>query len=304
VELIAGEIASIRGVSPEEAEDVFKEFRSLLGSPRGYAGTAAGGRDAARRMLYAAFGPERGESILVRAVPEARKNPFDFLEDLSGEETFLLLRDESPSTAALVLSRLSPGVSAASLARFPREQKFDIVRRIARLGQSSPEVLETVAAALREKARHISAAAGKAAFEVDGKKALAAILKNADYSFGGRILEELEDRDPDLGRDMKERLHTLEDVVKAEDRPLQEKFRTMTNRDLVLLLKDRPPGFTEKILSNVSANRRAMLREEADLAGPVPKRDTDAAVRDFMAWFRLNREEGRIILNDDGDVIL
>jgi flagellar motor switch protein FliG len=304
VERVSAEIAAIRGISPEEAELVYGEFRSLLNASPGYSGATAGGPEAARRLLYAAFGPEKGESILVRALPGARKNPFDFLEDFSGEQIALLLREESPAAAALVLSRLSPELSAGSLAKFPPERKLELVRRIARLERSSPEVLDRVAAALREKARHIADAAGQAVSPVDGRNALAAILRHADYSFGGRILEELEDGDPDLSRDIKERLQTLEDVVKAEDRPLQDKLRTMADRDLALLLKGRSPEFTEKLLSNLSSSRRARLREEADLMGAVPKREADAAVRDFMAWFALSREEGRILLIDDEDVIL
>jgi flagellar motor switch protein FliG len=308
VERISGEIASIRGITAEEAERVFAEFRgefrSLLPASAGYGGTAAGGLEAARRLLYAAFGPEKGESLLTRAVPEARKNPFDFLENLSGEDAFLLLREESPGAAAMVLSRLSPRLSAACLAKFSSERKAEIARRIARMGRTPPEALEGAAAALREKARRLTDAGGKTAPSPDGKKVLASILKHADYSFGDRILEELEEKDPDLSRDLKERLYTLEDVVKAEDRALQEKLRTMTDRDLVLLLKGRSPEFTEKILSNISANRRTLLREEAELMGPVLKKETDALVRDFMAWFRLGRETGNILLIDDEDVIV
>jgi uncharacterized protein YegP (UPF0339 family) len=36
----------------------------------------------------------------------------------------------------------------------------------------------------------------------------------------------------------------------------------------------------------------------------VPKRDCDAAAREFLAWFRLARENGEIILTSDEDVVL
>jgi flagellar motor switch protein FliG len=78
----------------------------------------------------------------------------------------------------------------------------------------------------------------------------------------------------------------------------------MDNRDIALLLKGRSLKFTEKILSNVSASRRAMIREEAEILGPVPKIEVEAAARDFLAWFRLGREEGKILLRTDEDVIV
>jgi flagellar motor switch protein FliG len=305
VEQIAKEIASIGGITADEAETVFEEFRDLLRTSLGYTGGAAGGLEEARRLLYAAFGPVQGETFLRRTVPEAAGNPLDFLDDFSGEQVAFLLREEVPAVAALVLSRLAPKSSAAVLANTPPDRKLEIVKRIARLGQVSPEVLERVAGALREKARHIAeAGADHAPVEVDGMNALTAILKHADNSFGERLLMELEEDDPDIGRGLKDRLYTLDDVIEADNRPIQEKLKAMNDRDIALLLKGRSPGFTAKILSNVSANRRTLIREEVEILGPVPKIEVEAAARDFLAWFRLGREEGKILLRTDKDVIV
>ncbi|MDR2071234.1 MAG: flagellar motor switch protein FliG, partial [Treponema sp.] len=305
VEEIAREIAAVRGITSDEAETIFKEFRNLLGRFSGYTGGAAGGIEEARRILYAAFGPVQGETFLRRTVPEAAGNPLDFLDDFSGEQVTFLLREESPAAAALVLSRLSPKVSAAVLANTPPDRKLEIVRRIAHLGQVSPEVLDRVAGALREKARHIAeAGSGSGLPEVDGMNALTAILKHADNSFGERLLSELEENDPDIGRDLKDRLYTLEDILEADNRPIQEKLKVMEDRDIALLLKGRSAGFIDKMLSNVSANRRILIREESEILGPVPKIEVEAVARDFLSWFRLGREEGRILMNTDKDVIV
>ncbi|MDR1949049.1 MAG: flagellar motor switch protein FliG, partial [Spirochaetaceae bacterium] len=301
IEAISGEIASIRGITGEEAELIFEEFRSLLTASYGYGGASTGGPEAARRLLYAAFGPEKGEAFLQKAIPRLKDNPFDFLANFSGEQTGLLLREESPAAAALILSRLPAQQSAAVLAAIPPDRKLEIVRRIAHQGQISPEVLTRVAAALREKARMISQAGAPAgdAPGLDGRNVLAAILKHSDLSFGDRLLNELDEADPDLSRDLKERIYTLEDVIRAEDKPIQEKLRTMEDRDIVLLLKSRSEGFAEKILSNISAGRRESIREEGELIGSVPKREVDEAARNFLAWFRQGREEGRILLLDE-----
>jgi flagellar motor switch protein FliG len=302
VELISKEITSIRGISAEEAEAVLAEFRSLLDSGYRFSGGVSGGVETARRLLYAAFGPARGEDYLTRVVPEAKENPFSFLEDFSGDQLVLLLREESDAAAALVLSRVSPRLSAAVLTLVPGDRKAEILRRIAHLDRTSPEVLERVAAALREKARALGHNGGDS-LRLDGLGALTAILKSSDISFGDRLLQKLEEEDPGLGRDIKERLYTLEDVIRADNRPLQDKLRSMPDREIALLLKGRSEAFIEKIHANLSAKRREMIREESELLGAVPRIEADAAARDFLGWFRLNREEGRIILLDDEDVV-
>jgi flagellar motor switch protein FliG len=303
VEEVSREIASIRGISAEEGEAILSEFRSLLAVPYRYSGASSGGVEAARRILYAAIGPEKGEALLNKAVPGSRENMFDFLEDFTPDQLVVLLKDESPSTAALILSRLSPKLCAGAVNKCSAERKPEIVRRIAHQGEVAPEVLERVAAAVKEKARHIGGAGAKEV-TIDGMQTLAAILKQGDYAFGDRIISELETSSPGIGRDLKERLYTLDDVIRAVDRPLQEKLKIMPDRDIAVLLKGRGIEFREKMLSCVSAGRRELIREEEEILGAVPKRDCDAAAREFLAWFRLAREEGRIILSSDEDVFV
>jgi flagellar motor switch protein FliG len=302
VEAISKEIVSIRSIAVEEAEAVLEEFHSLLSPAYGYSGSSSGGVEEARRHLYAAFGPEKGEAMLVKAVPGAAENPFDFLSDFSGEQLSLLFKEESPAACAMVFSRLPSKLTAAALASMRPERKLDIVKRIAHLRETSPEVIEQTAAALREKARHFGRKDDVKV--IDGKGALAAILKHSGMGFGSRLIEELEENDPSLGREMKDRLYTLEDVCGAADRPIQEKLRSMDDREIALLLRGRSEAFTLKITGNLSSVRADRVREESEIMGPVPKVETEAAGREFLAWFRLNREEGRILMLSGEDVLV
>jgi len=304
VEAISKEIVGIKSISPEDAEAVLEEFRDLLSPSYGYSGSSFGGVDEARKHLYAAFGPEKGEALLLKAVPETAENPFDFLSDFTGEQLAMLFRNESPAACAMVFSRLPPKLTATALANTSPERKLEIVKRIAHLKENAPEVIERTAAALKEKARHFGRSDVAAGQEIDGKGVLAAILKHSDLSYGSRLLERLEGSDPSLGREMKERLYTLEDVAGASDRPIQEKLRSMNDRDIALLLRGRSDTFTMKIMNNLSSARATRVREEEEIMGAVPKIETEAAAREFLAWFRLNREEGRILMLSDEDVLI
>jgi flagellar motor switch protein FliG len=304
VEAISKEIATIRGITPEESASILAEFRSLLSASYRYWEGAAGGVETAREILHAAFGQEKGEALLRRTVPESARNTFSFLEKLPGEQLVLLFKDETPAAEALVLSRLSPKVAADVLVNTQPRRKIELIQRIAHLDKTSPEVLDRIAQALEEKIQRLGdTAAITETTGIDGLNALTAILKSSDPSFGDRILEELGNDDPYLEADLKERLHTLDDVVKAEDRAIQDKLFTMADQEIVLLLKNRSEEFTEKILSNISAERRAHIREEADILGPVRRRDVDRVAKSFLDWFRENREAGHIILIDDEDII-
>ncbi|MDR2477482.1 MAG: flagellar motor switch protein FliG [Treponema sp.] len=303
VEEISREIASIRGISAEEGGQILSEFRSLFSTSYGFSPSSSGGIETARRILYSAYGPEKGEALLNKSVPGSKGNIFDFLEEFVPEQIVFLLKDETPQTAALVLARLPPKISAETLGKFPSALKPEILKRIAHQSEIAPDVLEQVSTAIREKARHLGSGGAKD-IEIDGMQTLAAILKQGDYSFGDRLINELETESPGIGKDLKDKLYTLDDVLKAADRPIAEKLKTMANRDIAILLKGRGNEFREKILSCVSAGRRGLVREEGEILGPVSRRDCDAAARDFLAWFRNARDKGEIILSDDEDVVI
>ncbi len=304
IEAITKEIALIKTVSKEEGEAILAEFRGIFSEALGAAGhlkKERGGVDVARSLLHTAFGKEKGETLLRRAVPEAIENPFQFLEDFTGEQIAFLLKDETTPVLALVLSRLSPQKAAECIKLLPGNRRLEVVKRLAKMGKTSPEVIEKVAEVLRERAHKI----GKTeTTEIDGKSALAAILRYADPSLGDNILEELETINPEISREIKEKLYTLDDVIRCEDRVLQEKLRTMGDRDIALLLKGQKPEFIDKIKGNLSANRRTVIEEERELLGPVPRKEADAVVQDFLAWFRRGRENGAILLTDDQDILI
>jgi len=299
---ISKEIALTKIIKPEERDEIFKEFHLLFSKPYSLSGSSHGGIETARQILYAAKGPEKGEALLNKAVPESRENLFSFLEEYSPEQIVMILKTETDQTAALILSRLSSKLSAGTITKLPAKQKAEILKRMAHQREISPEILEQVSAALKEKVRNI--AGGANSIEINGMQTLAAILKQGDYSFGDRIINELEKEDPEVGKNLKDKLYTLDDVINTIDRSVQEKLSTMTEREIAVLLKSRKQEFREKILSCVSAGRMQIIREESEILGAVSKSECDAAANEFLAWFRKARENGEIILESDKDVFI
>jgi flagellar motor switch protein FliG len=302
VEEISKEIALTKTIKPAEKDKILEEFHFLFAKPWNFSGFTRGGVETARQILYAAKGPDKGEAILNKALPVTKENLFGFLEDFSPEQLVMLLKNESAQTTALILSRLPPKISAETISKLPSNRKAEVLKRIAYQKEISPDVLEQITEALREKVRHISG--GARDIEIDGMQALAAILKQGDYAFGDRIINELEESSPDIGKDLKEKIYTLDDVIYTVDRPIQEKLASMSDRDIAILMKGRGKDFCEKLLSCVSVGRRKLIREEFEVLGAVPKRDCDAAASEFLSWFRLARENGDIILYSDKDVFV
>ena len=292
-EKIIPELASIRSVDPDEASVIFAEFQSLLERSR-----QSGGVQTARTILEKAFGADKAQAMLEKTVSYPDGTPFDYLQEISAERLSQLLKDESAPVQALVLSRLKPALAAAFIKSLDRERQKDIIGRMAKLSSISSEVVRRVDRAMREKSQTLSTETGTA---LDGRGVLAEILKKMDPESEKSILSVLDENDAELGADVRKRLFTLDDIIRADDRFIQETLRSMSDGDLALLIAGKPEEFREKILTNVSKGRGDSVLEEEQLKKPIRKRDADEVTDAFFGTLRRAWEQGKLVIKGRDD---
>ena len=293
IEKIIPEIASIRTVSKEETAVILEEFNGLLNKAR-----EEGGVETAREMLEKAYGKKRADELIKKAMPLEGKIPFTYLKDADNERVYLLIKDENPGVQSMVLSHLEPKKSAKIINLMTPEEKKEVVMRLAKMEPVSPDVLRRVDQAMHEKSLNQTV---EKAENIDGRNALAQILKKMDIGAENDILTYLSEDDPDLGQDLRSRLFTMEDVVKADDRFVQEKLREMSEVDIAYLVAAKPDDFREKILSNISAGRRAEVRAQEDILKPMRRSDCERITSEFFSKLRRAFEEGHLIIQDRND---
>lgn len=289
IEKIIPEIASIRSVDKDEADSILAEFNSLLQNAR-----QAGGVETAREMLTKVYGKEKANQMLEKTVPFSGARPFDYLSDSDSERIYILLKDENIGVQAMVLSHLQPQKAASVINQMNPEEKKEIVLRLAKMEPVSPDILKRVDRALREKSlRQTSQKAEK----IDGKNALAQILKKMSPSAENDIIASLSESDPDLGMDLRSRLFTMEDVINADDRFIQEQLRLLDDQTLCLLIAANPDDFRNKILDNVSSARRHDVLSIEEINKPFRRSDCERVTSEFFATLRRAYEDGKLIIH-------
>ncbi len=292
-EKIIPEIASIRSVDPDEANVILAEFENLVQRSR-----EDGGVSTAKTILIKAFGEERANEMLQKTVPFPNGKPFDYMQEMEGERVFFLLKEESSAVQALVLSHLKPKVAADVINQMELSAKTEVVRRLATLKKIDPEVLRRVDQAMQEKVKTSNTSKSDS---IDGRGALADILKKMSPESEKNILSMLSDTDPELGVDLRQRLFTVDDVINCDDRVLQEKLHQMSEIEIAYLIAGKSQDFRDKIFKNISKGRGDIVLEEENLHKPMLKKDCDAITTDFFSFLRRKWEKGelRIIGRDD-----
>lgn len=290
IEKIIPEIASIRSVSKEEAEVILEEFNGLMDKAR-----QQGGLDTAREMLEKAYGKARADQMIKKALPLEGKIPFVYLNDADNERVYQLIHDENVGVQSLVLSHLEPKKAASIINLMKPEEKKDVVIRLAKMEPVSPDLIQRVDQAMHQKSLNMTV---EKAENIDGRNALAQILKKMDIGSENDILSYLSEDDPDLGQDLRSRLFTIDDVVKADDKFVQQKLREMTEIDISYLIAGKNDEFRSKILDNISSGRRTEVLDQEEILKPMRRADCDRITAEFFSKLRRAYEEGHLIIKD------
>ncbi|TFG85442.1 MAG: flagellar motor switch protein FliG [Spirochaetales bacterium] len=297
VENISRQIAKIERIDTVEANEILTEF-GWLAKTQG--ASLEGGPEIAERMLSAAFGADKAREVLRKAVPESRR-PFAFLNDFEARQLIVLLKDESAQVMALILPYLNPKLASSVISELPEAAQTDVVKRIAKLDRMAPDVLERVESVLRDKIARIGHP--ESAERIDGAAVLAGILKHVGGDLESRILDGIGKDSPELSRDIRERLFTIDDILRVPDRDVQKSLRELSEREIALVLKGKSQSMRDKLLSNVSQSKRVIILEEYDIMGTVRRDEAEKATRAFLEYFKRRWEDGDLILEGDDDLI-
>ncbi|HEY2718816.1 MAG TPA: flagellar motor switch protein FliG [Solirubrobacteraceae bacterium] len=297
IEGLSLEMAQMGSIEEGVTEAILEELALAAGSDG--LGDVVGGIEFARDVLERALGSERAEELLGKLSTVIEVRPFEFLRRTSPEQIVAFLATESPQAIALVLANLQTGLAAQVLARLPEPTRPDIALRIARMGETSPPVIQRVEEVVRRK---VTAVVGQEYAAAGGSKALADILNHADRSTERAVLDCLAESDPELAEEVRRMLFVFEDIAQLEDRAIQQIMREAEQKDLVLALRGVPVAVKERLLANMSERGAAILREEMEIQQPQRKRDVEAAQGRIVAVVRRLEQDGTIVIaRGDGE---
>jgi flagellar motor switch protein FliG len=296
-EELATEIMRLRRVEEGHAEAAITEFHARTRTGRA---DTRGGRDAAVSLLETAFGEERAAGLIDRAASAAGGHSFEFMDTVDPSHVSRVLDGEAPGTVALVLAHLRPEVASHVLGTFGTSIRADIAQAITTMGTPNPEIVEIVAETLRQRLRSAVAPA-ESAEVTGGVQPLVDIIKRSDVAAEYELLEELERRDPALAEEMRSRMLNFGDLVKFEDRDVQQVIRGLDASALATALHEADPAIAELIRANMSERNRELLDDEISLLTKVRKSAVIEARAEIVRAMRELEASGAIAVKEEED---
>ena len=301
VQRLTEELADLRGISPELSGEILEEFWEML-ETQGF--VMHGGLDYASRLLMETFGKERADDLLmlVRRSQEEAQGNLAKLQRTDPAQLGKLLDSEHPQTIALVLAHLDPKRASLVLDNLSEEHKVVSIQGLAEMRQFSPEMAQKVAHILH---RRLESVADNSRKSYSGFKAVADLLNRLNAEESKKILETIEDGQPELALSIRNLMFTFEDLVTVPPATIREIVSGVDKRQLALALRGANDELRAQIFKAMSSRAVEMLKEDMEVLGPVRSREVAQAQQEILNLARRLETEGKVVLKlETGDEML
>lgn len=288
-------MSRISCIPSETLDSVAKEFCALAAAN---GGTIAVDVNASKNIMLKALGEKQAGEILSDVQTQRGfENPIlEKLRDVDPKVLMDFTRTEHPQTIALILAHLKADQAAEMLENFSPAMQYEIARRMSTLKSVPQDLIEEVARTLETEIT-VGTTGDQ---QLGGVEAMAEILNKIGRSSESAIMAALEEGDPELAAQLRNLMFTFEDVLKLDDKSLQEVLREVGSEDLARSLKVVDPEMRGKIYKNMSKRGAEILKEDIELMPPVRLSEVEASQRGILEVTKKLEAEGRIVLTRGG----
>ncbi|MFV1964503.1 MAG: flagellar motor switch protein FliG [Pirellulaceae bacterium] len=294
VEAVSIEIAKIGRFTSEDQEQAILAFAEA--NPNALGGSS-GGLDVATSLLERALGKDAKPTV--ETVQQSVEGlPFGFLKQVDPQNLLTFINDEHPQTIALILCHLPPAYGAQVIAGLKPDRQLPVIRRIANMGQTSPEILEQVEQGLEMR---MAALVSQSYENTGGVPTVADILNVSERATERALLENLAQEDPDLVEDIRRLMFVFDDIAKLTDRDVQAVLKNVETSQWAMALKGSSDELKDKILGNMSQRAATILREEIEYLGAVRLSEVEAVQQQVVDIVRGLEDTGEISVHSGSE---
>ncbi len=294
IKRIGGAMSRLGRLDQEIVDEVMMEFYQLLQQNKKF---FYGGSDFTKKVIGAAFKGGDADGIMEELALGSSSN-LDSLELIDPRTLSNFVRNEHPQTIALILAHLDPKKCGETMKLLPESLHTEIILRIANLDAVAPEIIDEIDDVLRNE---IQALGSIHTQKIGGVEPIAEMLNLMDKATEESILDNLEERDPELAEEIRQLMFVFDDLVKIDDRGIQELVKNIQNDKWKIALKTASESVKELVFRNMSKRAAEMLREDMEAMAAVKLSDVETAQYEIVEVARKLEEEGKIIISSGGD---
>lgn len=294
VEKITLEIAKVDDVTRDQQQSVLDEFD---GNFKELVPIERGGLNFANELLEQSLGKDNAGAILETVKQSMNSVPFGFLHKAGADNLLTFISEEHPQTIALIMSHLPSTLAAEMLSGLPSNKQLDVIRRVANMEQTNPEVIADVERSLQQR---MTSTFSQSLEKRGGVPMVAQILNVTDRMTNKGILESLEQQDAELADEIRRLMFVFDDLLKLDDKAIRSLLKEVENNQWAIALKGASDEIRQKIFGNLSQRAAETLKEEMEFLGPVRLTDVEGVQQQIVDIVRRLEDAGEIAVAGGG----
>jgi flagellar motor switch protein FliG len=285
---ISKSMTQMTSISSQVVDDTIDEFYNMVSNEEGAIVTISD--DYVKGLISKVVGEKTAEKMLESITQQEDSSYIEIFRSLDMRVLAEFIKNEHPQTIALILSQLLPEESGEVLAGLSEQLQLEVLERVAKLENVSPEMLRDVAHVLETEIK----TAQTATKSIGGMKSISEMLNNMERQKSSEILARIEKNDPEMAEEIRQNMFIFEDLLKVDDRGMQEIMKEISSDILGKAMKTASDAIKEKIFINMSERAAEMFREDLENMGPTRLADIEKAQNEIVKVAMKLADDGKI----------
>ncbi|MDH4198897.1 MAG: hypothetical protein OEV66_00810 [Spirochaetia bacterium] len=299
IDKVVTEMIRMKNISEDEKTTILRDFKKNLDDS---SASIHGGVNQAADFLEKTLGKERADKHISRVKERAIEIDLSEIEKYDPGNIAQIMAGEMPQTSSLILAAINPAYAAKILTSFNNAYRVSVARKIATMNKVSPEILRLAYQTVIDKVQKMES--GRSHI-IEGEKKLIEILNFMDQSVEDKILDNLDEEDPEMTARIKEKLRVFEDIIQLTTRELRKIFTVIPEHTVwAKALKGAGQNIISHVFASISMNRASDIMSEMNLIQKLPLKEIEGNRRIIMNVINKLEKEGKVVLRKDKEKLV
>ena len=295
VQALGGAMVGVADLSQEAVNVVLDEFVATI---KNQTNLGLGTTDYVENVLRRALGEDKAATVLGRIMPGSSSKGLEILRWMDARSIGEMIREEHPQVIAIILSVLEYDVAADVLNFLPRENRAEIIQRVASLETVQPSAMDELEGIMKQQFSNSSSAKSSS---FGGVKTAAKIMNFTKVDLETSIMEGVNTLDEMLAMRIQDSMFTFDNLTGVDNRSIQVLMRNVEPDMLMTALKGADEIVKDKFLDNMSQRAKVMFMDDMEAKGPIRITDVEDAQKAVMRIARKLSDSGDLVLAGRGD---
>ena len=253
--------------------------------------------DGSLKAMADKIDPETLSKIKDRQSGSAEESAWRLISKTEPEVLAKRIAAENPRVGAVILSKLSPALSAEIVGQIDQNAAKAILAAITKTTAVKPAIVNRIGIALADC---LQDKGGAGAFDESAEERIGAILNVSQSDFRDEILGSFEQDDPEAAGQIRKLMFTFADIpARIVGRDISKVLRGVDDETLVMALSgaaQTAPEVKQFIMSNISSRLAEQIEESIGERGTVKPKDADMAMTQVVISIKELEKSGEITL--------